>query len=411
MAKMLPRWQKKSIETAMAERRVLLLTGPCQCGKTTLVRHLDKENTEYRTLDDKISRELTDLDPFEFINHEKEMLIIDEVQKSPDLLPVIKMMVDENTRPGRFLLTGSSNVRKLPGVRESLAGRVAKIRLRTLTEGEIRNTGTGFLERAFDQDFKYAWKNYDRGELIEVASRGGYPEAIGLGERARRRWHLDYVDALLERDLAEIARIKNHDAMRELLRTLAAWSSRFVDLSAIGSGMSIQRATLESYVNMLETLFLVERVPLWSDTDYGRVGKRRKIFMTDSGLIFSILRWSVDQIRRDADRSGKLLESFAFNELASLVDAGNGQYELYHYRDREKREIDFIVTRDDSTILGIEVKAAATAQRGDFKHLKWFRDRIAGRKHAFVGIVLYSGKTAGSFGEGLWLVPFGAMWA
>ena len=411
MGEMLPRWQKKSIETAMGERRVLLLTGPRQCGKTTLVKHLDKKNTEYRTLDDKISRELADVDPAEFISHGKGMLIIDEVQKSPDLLPVIKMAVDENRRPGQFLLTGSSNVRKLPGVRESLAGRVAKIRLRTLTEGEIRNTGTGFLERAFDQDFKYAWEHYSRGELIEAASRGGYPEAIGLGERARRRWHLDYVNALLERDLSEIARIKHHDAMRELVRTLAAWSSRFVDLSAIGSGMSIQRPTLESYVNMLETLFLVERLPPWSDTDYGRVGKRRKIFMTDSGLVFSMLRWSVDQVKRDADRVGKLLESFVFNELAPLVDAGGGQYELYHYRDREKREIDFIVTRDDGAMLGIEVKAASTVQRSDFRHLKWFRDRIVGDRYPFVGIVLYSGKTAGSFGEGLWLVPFGAMWA
>jgi len=410
MAEILARWQKKSIETAMTERRVLLLAGPRQCGKTTLVRHLDRENTEYRTLDDKISRELAGVDPFEFVNHKKGMLIIDEVQKVPDLLSVIKMRVDENTRPGQFLLTGSSNVRKLPGVGESLAGCVAKIRLRTLTEGEIRNTGAGFLKRAFDQDFKYQWENYERGELIETAARGGYPETIGLGERARRRWHTDYVEALLERDLAEIARIKNHDAMRQLMRVLAAWSSRFVDLSAIGGGMSIQRATLESYLNMLETLFLVERVPPWSDTDYGRVGKRRKIFMTDSGLIFSMLRLSVDRIRRDADRSGKLLENFAFNELASLVDAGNGEYELHHYRDREKREIDFIITRDDGAILGIEVKAATAVQRSDFKHLKWFRDRIAGR-NSFTGVVLYCGKTAGSFGEGLWLVPFGAMWA
>ncbi len=409
MAEMLPRWQRKSIETAMGERRVLLLAGPRQCGKTTLVRHLDGENVEYRTLDDKISRELADVDPLEFINHEKGMLVIDEVQKAPDLLPVIKMAVDENRRPGQFLLAGSSNVRKFPGVTESLAGRVAKIRLRTLTEGEIRNTGTGFLERAFDQDFKYQWEGYGRGELIEAAARGGYPEAVGLGERARRRWHTDYVESLLERDLAEIARIKDHDAMRRLVRILAAWSSRFVDLSAIGGGMSIQRPTLESYINMLETMFLVECLQPWSDTDYGRVGKRRKIFMTDSGLIFSMLRLSTDRIRRDVDQSGKLLENFAFNELASLVDAGGGQYELYHYRDREKREVDFIITRDDGAILGIEVKASTTVQRSDFRHLKWFRDRAAGG-NPFVGLVLYCGKTAGSFGEGLWLVPFGAMW-
>ena len=117
--------------------------------------------------------------------------------------------------------------------------------------------------------------------------------------------------------------------------------------------------------------------------------------MTDSGLVFSMLRLNTERIRRDADRSGKLLESFAFNELASLVDAGDGQYEIYHYRNREKREIDFIVTRDDGALLGIEVKAAATAQRDDFRHLEWFRDRIAGRKRPFVGIVPYSGKTAG----------------
>lgn len=409
MAKILSRWQRQTIETAMEERRILLLVGPRQCGKTTLVSHLEWENTDYRTLDDETSRELAEISPVEFVSNEKGMLIIDEIQKFPKLLPVIKMVVDRNRKPGQFLLTGSANIQSLPAVRESLAGRVARIRLRPFTEGEIRNTGAGFLERAFEQDFGEGWQNYDRGELIETALRGGYPEAVGLGDRARRRWHEDYINALMERDLKYAARIRRQEAMRELVNTLAAWSSKFADLSSIGSGISIRRPTLESYVNTLEALFLVERVPPWSHTDYGRTGKRKKIFMTDSGLLSSMLRWHVDQVKRDPDRAGKLLESFAFSELASLVDVGNGKYRLYHYRDRDRREIDFLVERDDGAILGVEVKTGTTAGRNDFRHLRWFREKIAGDR-PFVGIVLYSGKIAGSFGEGLWLLPFGAMW-
>ena len=154
MAKILSRWQRQTIETAMEERRILLLVGPRQCGKTTLVSHLEWENTDYRTLDDETSRELAEISPVEFVSNEKGMLIIDEIQKFPKLLPVIKMVVDRNRKPGQFLLTGSANIQSLPAVRESLAGRVARIRLRPFTEGEIRNTGAGFLERAFEQDFR-----------------------------------------------------------------------------------------------------------------------------------------------------------------------------------------------------------------------------------------------------------------
>ena len=197
MKDFLSRWQGQTIETVMKERRVLLLVGPRQCGKTTLVRRLDPKNTDYHTLDDEISMELAEISPFKFVSHEKGMLIIDEIQKFPKLLPVIKRVVDQNREPGQFLLTGSANVQSLPSVRESLAGRVSRIRLRPFTEGEIRNSEPGFLERAFSQDFGGGWQNYDRGELIETALRGGYPEAVSLGERARRRWHEDYVNALM----------------------------------------------------------------------------------------------------------------------------------------------------------------------------------------------------------------------
>lgn len=404
-----PRWQSRTIDTAMKERRVLLLTGPRQCGKTTLVTRRASKNTEYRTLDDGTLREIAEADPQGFLEHDSGMLIIDEVQRAPALLPAIKKVVDEDTRPGRFLLTGSANIQSLPHVQESLAGRVAKIRLRTLTEGEIRGAQPKFLEYAFDQSFKYGWRVYGRDDVLETAFRGGFPEAIKLEGRARRRWHRDYIEALLERDLKDIARIHQHDAMRELVRVMAAWSGKFMDISAIGAGLSIRRPTLESYINALESLYLVERVQPWTKTDYGRVGKQKKVFMTDGGLMASLLDWRFDQVRLDADRAGKLVESFAFNELAALVDTSDGRYQLYHYRDREKREIDFLIERDDGALLGIEIKAAASTKKDDFKHLAWFRDNLAG-DCPFVGIVLYAGEFSGSLGNGLWAVPFGAMW-
>lgn len=225
----------------------------------------------------------------------------------------------------------------------------------------------------------------------------------------RKPWHRDYLDALLDHDLRDIANIQRRDAMFELVRVLAPWSGKFMDVSAIGAGLSISRPTVETYINALEALYMVERVSPWTYTDYGRVGNRSKLFMTDSGLMSSVLGWNREQVRMDADRSEKLIETFMFNEIAALADASYGRYDLFHYRDREKREIDFLVGREDGALLGIEVKAGSTIGRSDFKNLKWFGENISGDRE-FTGIVLYSGEFASSMGDGLWAVPFSAIW-
>jgi predicted AAA+ superfamily ATPase len=346
MTVLYPRWQKATIKQMLSERRVLMLSGPRQSGKTTLSRELESDQTEYRTLDDGTLREAAKNDPQGFIKRRTKTLIIDEVQRIPSLLPAIKKAVDEDTRSGQYLLTGSANIQSLPTVRESLAGRIAKIRLRPLAQGEVMKNVPRFIESAFKQAFVQSHTHYDRDALLEIAFRGGFPEPMTLQDRGRKRWHADYIGAILERDLKEIAKIHRKNAMRELVNLLAAWSGKFMNLSAIGSGLSIQRATIESYINALETLFMVERVYPWTKTDYARVGKQSKLFMTDSGLMSSLLRWNMDQVRFDSDRSGKLIETFAFNEIAAQVDAANGRYELFHYRDREKREIDFLIESD-----------------------------------------------------------------
>jgi hypothetical protein len=410
MTQLYSRWQKATIEKAIKTRRVLLLSGARQCGKTTLAKEIATTDTTYRTLDDLALKQLAQNDPHGFVKHAGNMLIIDEVQRAPDLLSAIKLMVDVDTRPGQYLLTGSANIQSLPGVQESLAGRIRKVRLRPLTEGELVGVTPHFLENAFTQSFSTYKSAYDRKKILEIAFRGGFPEAIKLATNDRQHWHRDYIMALLERDLSDIARITRHQSMQELIKILAAWSSKFMDISAIGAGLSISRPTLESYINALEALYIVERIPAWTHTDYDRVGKQAKLYLADSGLMTSILRWRLAQVELDSDRSGKLIETLVFNELAAQMDVSNGEYELFHYRDREQREIDFLVERDDQALLGIEVKAGSAISANDFKHLKWFRDNIA-KGRPFIGIVLYSGEFAGSMGENLWAVPFGGLWS
>ena len=409
MTNLYPRWQKQTIERAMLTRRVLLLNGPRQCGKTTLARNLRSEGMEYLTLDDVTLKEAAENDPGGFVKRRTKTLIIDEIQRVPSLLPAIKKAVDEDNQPGQYLLTGSANIQSLPSVQESLAGRVAKIKLHPLSQGELQGEKPDFLERAYALSFDNKPAFYDRDAVLEIALHGGFPEAIKLSGLERKSWHTDYIDALLERDLKDIAKIHRKDAMVELVNVLAAWSSKFMDLSAIGASLSIRRPTIESYLNALETLYLVERVRPWTKTDYDRVGKQSKLFMADCGLMASILGWRMDQVRLDADRSGKLVETFAFNELAALVDVNSSKYQLYHYRDREKREIDFIIEREDGALLGIEIKAGSSLNKADFKHLNWFQKHLSGN-NSFTGIILYSGEHTVSFGNNLWAVPFGSMW-
>lgn len=405
-----PRWQSAQVSQRMKDRRVLLLSGARQCGKTTLARQLRGDTVEYVTLDDPIARESARADPLGFVRRQARTLIIDEIQRVADLLPAIKLVVDEDQRPGQFLLTGSANLGAIPQANESLAGRVAKIRLRPLSIGEQKQAGAHFLERAFKRDFSRLAQTVTREELAKLAIAGGYPEAIGLSASGRRTWHRDYINALLERDLKEISRIHRLDAMRKLVEVVAAWSSKQMNVADIGAGLSIKRPTVEAYLGALEALFLIDRVPPWTRGDYDRVGKKDKLFMADSGLMASILNWRSEEVIQNADRIGKVIETFVYNQLASLIDLDD-DYRLYHYRDREKREIDFVIEREsDGAILAVEVKAALSVKGDDFQHIRWFAEHMTGGR-PFTGILLYSGKEVFSFGDGMKAVPMSTMWA
>jgi predicted AAA+ superfamily ATPase len=408
MSKQYKRWMEPVLKQALSKRRVVVISGARQCGKTTLSKQIKIENSIFRSLDDVTLLKAATDDPTGFVQHSHGTMIIDEIQKAPDLLPAIKQIVDSDNRPGQFLLTGSADIKSLPQVSESLAGRIKNIHLRTLSQGEILGNEPKFIQMLFNNEFPMQITGYDKREILKIAFRGGYPEVMDFSDADRKDWHLDYVNTLLSRDLKIIANVKRKAALEEQMRILAAWSSKLMDTPGMCSKLSIGRQTFDSYVGALEALYLFERINAWCKTDYARVGRKDKIFINDTGIMASILNWNFEEVYLNPERSGKMIETLAYNELAVQAEiAGN---RIYHYRDREDREIDFVVEDSEGKIACIEIKSSSSISKDDFKHIIWFKNNIVKNQNV-VSIILYSGENTVSFGDGLVAVPLAAMWS
>lgn len=404
------RWNVRVLEKALKTRRVAIISGARQCGKSTLLEMFFDGKVEIRSLDSKRLREAALLDPQGFVRYDGVgPMVIDEVQKAPELLSEIKLVVDKNRRPGQYVITGSSDIYSAPESDESLAGRVKNIRMRTFTQGEIQGSAPMFLARLFANDYASRYPRCDKRTVLDFAFRGGYPEAIRLSPEDRREWFLDYIKTLFSKDIKDDERIRRQRALHDLLKAISAWSAKFIDADALQAACGLSRATYREYLGVLERYYLCECVEAWAGTDYARIGKRPKWYMCDTGLMAAVLNWRAKDIELDPDKSGKIVETFVFAEIATQVDLSS-DYSLYQYRDIDKREIDFIVEDADGNLAGVEVKAGSGVGKNDFRHLAWFRDHLA-RERKFVGIVLYTGSETLSFGDGMLAVPMSVLWS
>lgn len=406
---MIKRWQESGVLSTLKCRRAVNLAGARQCGKTTLAMSLPLSSSRHFTLDDAKIAEVARNDPSGFVNRAAgETLIIDEIQKIPELLNSIKINVDRSDERGQYLFTGSANLHFVKAVTDSLAGRVGRVRLRTLSLGEINGASPDFLSAAFERRLPSRVAGCDKRAAISLATRGGYPETVGMDVRERRGWFAAYLNDLLMKDVRDITEIRKLDTLRDIAEWLLAHSSKFFETSELAAKTGVSKATVENYISTLKAMFLFDEVRPWSKSDYGRIGKRSKFFASDSALVANILGWTDESIYMDGDMSGKLIETWVYQNLASLADL-DMDYEISHYRDSLKREIDFIVERSDGAMLGIEVKSGSSFGAEDFKHLKWFAKNLA--KGEFTGIVLYAGEDTLRFGEGFYAVPLAALGA
>jgi len=388
----------------------VFIHGPRQSGKTTLARMVGEPlGYTYVSFDDDAAREAAANDPAGFVADLPPKTILDEVQRVPALFTALKVKIDRERTPGRFILTGSANVPLVPTLADLLAGRMEILRLHSFAQCELSRREPDFLDALFKRRFRV--RVFDRlGEdLAERIVRGGYPAALARNTPARRRaWYRDYVETEIKRDVRDLSRIRSLDSLPRLLAVAASQTARLLNVSDLASPFHLDRHTIQNHLALLEGLFLVQRVPPWHTNRLSRLVKTPKLHIGDTGIACALLGFEAADLIRDRSMFGALLETFVLQELQRQASGLAEPFSFYHFRDRDGYEVDIVIERGALAIVGIEVKASATVTAGDFRGLRKLKEAAGER---FVcGAVLYDGETMVSFGDGMYAVPIRTLW-
>lgn len=405
------RYIEQRVEAALADTRVVLLNGARQAGKSTLAQRIgQRRHGRYLSLDDPAALVAARADPAAFVGGFDGLTVIDEVQLEPALFRALKLEVDRDRRPGRFLLTGSANVFLLPRAAESLAGRIEILPLWPLSQDELRGRPAHFPDRMLSASpWRASRHAVDRAAVCRRILAGGFPEALGR-ETAERRaaWFRSYLATLTQRDVRDLARIEGLTELPRLLALLAARAGALANAAEISRSAGISHSTLRRYLGLLEAVFVLQPLPAWSTNLGKRLVRSPKIHLVDSGV--------TAHLRGDADpealaRSpglGPLLETFVVQELRKQLGWSGASASLHHFRTAAGREVDVVLEGPARQVAGIEVKASAKVGPRDFEGLKALAE-AAGAQFTR-GIVLYLGENDLAFGEGLRAVPLPALW-
>ncbi len=396
---------------ALGYSRVVLVLGARQVGKSTLAKQIVSSDRPAGTLtlDDQGTREAARVDPHGFIGSLRGPVLIDEVQRVPDLLYAIKQAVDEDPTPGRFLLTGSANVLTAPRISESLAGRVRRVALWPLAQAEIVGSAGNFVERLLAGDPPLlTGAPVGREAFVELVARGGYPAVRTLGERQRGLWYRDYVQGMVERDLRDIASAQKLSEMPRLLRLLATNSGKLLDYRKLAGELGISDKTVSAYVELLRTVFLVHVVPAWRPGLRSRERHTPKVYLTDTGLLAQQLGVGERRIAEDDQVTGSALETFCGMEILKHQSWAAESSTLHHYRAGDE-EIDMVVETQSGDLAAVEVKASASIRERDWRVMGKLRDSRGDRFKA--GVVLYTGRQTIPLGDRLWAVPVSGLWS
>lgn len=397
------------ITTALQDTRVVLVVGPRQAGKTTLARLYANSDRPYITLDDPATLAAARSDPAGFVRG-LGRAVIDEVQRAPDLLLAIKESVDKDQAPGRFLLTGSTNLMALPIVADSLAGRLEVITLLPFAQAELAGTPGDLLERLYDGGgLPFVTSPVVGDALMDRVLKGGYPEALRRTSASRRQaWLQDYVALILDRDVRDIANIDQLDRMPRLLDVLAAHAGQLVNHSSYGAALGLTAPTAQKYVGILERLFLLRQVPPWSHNAVSRLTKTPKLHFLDTGLLAALRGTTASQLQKDRTAYGPLLESFVVSEVLKLTTWSDRRLRISHYRTKEQDEVDLVIEDRRGRVIGIEVKASATVRAQDLRGLRQLQAAVGDK---FVhGLVLHDHDRITPFDEKLHAVPVSLLW-
>lgn len=398
---------------ALADTPVVLLHGARQTGKTTLAKELLKQGyfEHYLNLDNTVTLASAQSDPAGFLDSYEGRLIIDEVQRAPELLRAIKIKVDQNRQPGRYLLTGSANILMVPSVSESLAGRMEILTLWPLSQGEIESVHDNLVDRLFGEDLALTIREpLARSELVQRILLGGYPESLRRKQEHRRReWFDSYLSSVLYREIRDMANIEGLTEMPKLLTLLAARAGSLLNITEISGEIGITQRTLNRYLALLHATYLVQTLPAWFRNVGKRLTKSPKLFLNDTGLIANLLSLNGTRLLREGEWLGRLLENWVMMELCKQVGWSDVKPRMYHFRTADGREVDVVLEDRAGRVTGIEVKASATVSSGDFSGLKMLAATAKDQFHR--GVLLYTGTEPAPFGEKLYALPVNALWS
>ena len=405
---MIERNARKALLEALGDTPVVLIHGPRQSGKSTLGQNLEPDR-KYVTLDDPIALNLARRDPRAFLEAHPSPVMIDEVQRAPELFMAIKLQVDRDRKAGKYLLTGSANVLNLPKLADSLAGRMEIVDLLPFSQGELELTSDSFVDQVFQDRFEPFFDQEDLRGVVDRIVRGGFPEASLRSSQSRRdAWFANYVRTLLERDVKDVANIDALAQMPLLLRLLAARSGSTLNAAGLATETGIPYTSLKRYISLLETIFLVRLVNTWSSDRSRILTKAPKAFMVDTGLLCYLANLDARSLLGDSLRLKPVLENFVAMELQKQCSFGEVKPWLLHLRTIRHLSVDFVLESRRGDVVGIQVRANSTLHEDDAEGLRYLRELVG---PSFVrGIVLYTGNEIQLLDERIIGVPISSLW-
>jgi predicted AAA+ superfamily ATPase len=398
------------LRAALRDTPVTMLIGPRQSGKSTLAEALvgELDDARYLTLDRGLTMSAARDDPAGFVAGGARTLVIDEVQRAPELLLEIKARVDRDRRPGSFVLTGSADVLTLPRVSETLAGRMEVLRLWPLSQGEIEGRREAFLDALLSGEPEALSVSDDpsrKDDLLERIAAGGFPEAVARAGARRQRWFDSYLDTMLQREVREIANVAGLTDLPRLMLVLAARATGLLNYAGISRDLGMPQTTLKRYVALLDTAFLIQSIPAWYRNIGKRLVKSPKLVLTDAGLLAHLLGGG-EALERSF---GAALENFVLMELVKQAGVHDARPAIHHYRSAEGLEVDAVVEPRGGPVCAVEVKAAATLVPRDLRGLHSLADSLGDEFGA--GVILHTGGETVRMAPKIWALPLSALWS
>ena len=380
---MLDREAKKTINRINNTFRILLVTGPRQVGKTTLLSTYMPENMNYVTLDDEVLRNQAKNNPKTFLEEHKWPLLIDEAQYAPELFPYIKIIVDKEKKRGMYWLTGSQQIKLMSNIQESLAGRVGIVKLNSLTYSEIVQYNQ---KKVFEPNNLCKNEYINVNDLFKIIFRGGMPELYDIKEMSKKDYFYSYVETYLSKDVKEQLNILDTSTFKKFMISVASRNGEQLNYSNIANEIGVSSNTVKSWLSILITSGIVYLLEPYRSSEIKRLTHLPKIYFMDTGLAAYLAGWQSARDLQLSSSAGHYLECYIIGDIIKSYNARGINPNISYYRDKEKNEIDLIFYNNNK-LYPFEIKKSASPNKSMIKNFDCLKK--SGKEIGIGGIICF----------------------